>query len=199
MNKLIGLCAALAFHSGAAHAATEREDAAAVLRTVIGVEAEGLRSWSSGPVACVDPVIGEATSDLFRSRRRAASEATRRDPSVTPIIFDFRQGWLPDGRRVEQDPVAARELADAVAAIVAGEARPLSVSRVEPDWLTAPFRLCNQAELGLLTLSAPAIHGDLAFVSVEFDCVLCGHGVDYALRRRDSGWEIVAELTRWVS
>ena len=187
MNKLLAFCAAAAFLSGAAHAASEREDAAAVLRTVIRVEAEGLRSWSNGPVACVSPTIEEATSDLFRSRHRRRVEV------------HFRWGRLPDGRHIELEPTEVRQLADAVAAIVAEDPRPPSFGTVASDWLTSPFRLCDQERLGLLSLSSPAFHGDLAFVAVEFECALCGHGIDYALRRRDGRWEIVAELTRWVS
>lgn len=99
----------------------------------------------------------------------------------------------------ELEPGEARLLADAVAAIVAEDGRPPLVRKLRSGWLTPPFRLCSRKKFGLLSLSSPAIRGDLAFVSVEWDCVLCGHGVDYALRRRGGGWEIISENTRWVS
>ena len=99
----------------------------------------------------------------------------------------------------ELEPSEAKMLADAVAAIAARDRTAPLVTRLKSDWLSAPFRLCNRKRFGLLSLSSPAIHGDIAFVSLDFDCVLCGHGVDYALRRRADGWKIISENIRWVS
>ena len=201
--KSLLLAAAMILASGPALARTEREDAVDVLRVVIQAEAEGLRSWSSGPAACASPVIAESTFDDRRRAAQPASGSESADPAQRPIprvrFLMRRQPGGPEGPMTEPEAREARDLADAVEAIVAGERKAPLVTRLESAWMIPPFRLCDEKRLGLLQLTSPVISGDLAFVSAEFDCALCGHGIDFALRRRGKAWVIVGENMRWVS
>ena len=126
-----------------------------------------------------------------------ANPVERTEPAVAflyrPIPGD------PNGRTVKLEPDEIRRLADAVEAVAAGKGERPVVTKLRSEWMTAPFRLCDREEWGLLHLSAPVIYGDIAFVSVTFDCALCGHGIDFALWRRKGTWRIMAEHVRWVS
>ena len=205
MKALFPLFSVLALSSGPAFAATQREDAASILRVVIRQEADDLRSWSAGPVACARPAIEESTFDGLRLTQDqptgppSGSPVLVQEPVLVAVAFQYRrQPDDPDGRMAELEPDEKRELADAVAAIAAEHGRPPLVTKLRSAWLTPPFRLCNRKKFGLLRLSSPVIRGDLAFVSVEWDCVMCGHGIDYALRRRDEGWQIISQSVRWM-
>lgn len=92
-------------------------------------------------------------------------------------------------------------LSKAAATIVQAPPRP-STARI--DWKSVPWRLQGWGWLGYcgstLSLTAPAFHGDLAFVETSHVCGgLCGYGWIYALRRREDEWTIVAEAMTWVS
>ena len=61
-----------------------------------------------------------------------------------------------------------------------------------------PFCGESQARANL-SLSAPFISGDLAFVETGYECgALCGNGYLYALRRGANGWSIVGVAWTWV-
>ena len=49
-------------------------------------------------------------------------------------------------------------------------------------------------------LSAPAFAGDAAFVAVDYLCgTSCGDGSLYALRRRETHWEVVGVADTWIN
>jgi hypothetical protein len=193
--------AALALSSSPAPAATEGGEGAAIIGAVVRLEAESLRSWSDGPVACASPTVEGSTFEWLERKRDEAAAAESRPRLEEPVIA-FRYGPTPgdpDGRMIELEPDEQQRLAEAVDAIAAGNGERPPLAKLRSEWLTPPFRLCDQEEVGLLELSSPVIYGDFAFVSVEFDCAMCGHGIDFALRRRGKAWVIVAENMRWVS
>ncbi len=194
MKRLVPLFAALALTPGPALAATDGENAAAIIRIVIRREAKDLRSWSEGPIACARSVIKEST---FAGLRRPSGHPVQVGSNRVQLALPF--AFFPGRRMSEAEVAEARKVAQAVEAIADGAGRRPPVTKLRSEWLTLPFRLCNRERYGLLELSSPVFSGDYAFVSLEWDCVLCGHGLDYALKRRGKKWVIVDSNVRWQS
>jgi hypothetical protein len=139
-------------------------------------------------------VIKESTfAGLRRPSGQPVQVGSNRVQPALPFAFFSRP------QMSEAEAAEARKIAQAVEAIADGAGRRPSVTRLRSEWLTLPFRLCNQERYGLLELSSPVFSGDYAFVSVEWNCVLCGHGLDLALKRRGKKWVIVDTNVRWQS
>ncbi|WP_395614274.1 hypothetical protein [Allosphingosinicella sp.] len=75
-----------------------------------------------------------------------------------------------------------------------------SVERIEANWLPTGFSFCAGARYEApLEFSAPVIVDDLAFVTLDFRCPLCGRGMLYAFQRRAGGWALLAWTEQWIS
>jgi hypothetical protein len=181
----------------------KRQEAISVLRAVVAREAQDYGDIPGDVVPCVKPTIQETTfGHTSMVRMRLAPPATLQAPDIFA-----GPSWLPHWQRlnvdadriydVEEDEQQALSTA---AAEVARDSDPPILNRVDKAWLEAPYRLCGSGDgTPSLEVTSPGIAGDLAFVSVSFDCVLCGHGRTYALRRIGPRWRIVAEVLTWVS
>lgn len=210
MRALSILALLAASPAAAAGGPSGGDDAVAIVRAVIAAEAAGYGNIPGDVVPCLIPTTAGSTFDGRRELRGRLAQTMARpgaDPSLRRNYEDASSlyGWQkisaadPD-RLVLPPPTELRSLADAVAAIVAGPVPPLAIRRIEVGWLTPPYRLCGRRHRPpTLSLSSPVIRGDLAFVGAEFDCVMCGHGMTYALRRTGTGWAIIAEVTHWES
>ncbi len=175
-----------------------------------------------GPPPCVPRRVTSAT---FAGRRAARVAEGRKSKAVRPpeassptarIVLRPEDVALslshPAWRKLAEEgrgyfefagPLAASEMRvfdEAEDMLRAGPDPPRLVRRIDPAWLRAPLALCTgDPRRPRLNVAAPAILRDLAFVDVDFDCVLCGQGVLLALRRTDQGWAIVAGAQEWVS
>ncbi|PCG10164.1 hypothetical protein COA17_01495 [Sphingomonas ginsenosidimutans] len=81
-------------------------------------------------------------------------------------------------------------------------AQPRDFGKVDAGWLALGQRLGTAATCGfpVLTLSAVARRGDIAFVEVGISGgPLSGAGEIWALRRTPDGWRTVARRRTWVS
>jgi hypothetical protein len=115
----------------------------------------------------------------------------RRPAAVNRGYFDRE----PDLPRIEE-----LRLSTAERAVLVAPRQPRRVRRVASAWLRPPLAFCAGDPMQpWLEFNAPAIHGDLAFVEVDFQCVLCGQGTSLALRRSGGQWRIVAVALRWMS
>lgn len=155
--------------------------------------------------------------DEQRESLRSALKWPSRNPEEARLKEDTVRGysnawfsWRKPGTAVAYgfesgSPLSEPEslqLSRAAAAIVNAPPRPSSIARI--DWKSIPWRLQGWGWFGYcgatLTLTAPAFHGDFAFVETTHVCGgLCGYGWIYALRRREDEWTIVAEAMTWVS
>lgn len=199
----------IAAASGAGGGATPAGEAAAILKVVIKREAHDYGDIPGDVRPCVQSRLAEPT---FDSLRRGIAHPPRinlpRAGVLTAADFGPPSPEYPWNKLDPRDPTRLkrldaaehRELTSAVARIVKRGKLPPVARAVDASSLSAPFDRCaRDGQLPRLQLSAPDVAGDLAFVQAEFDCVLCGHGSLYALRRRANGWEIVAEWTDWMS
>jgi hypothetical protein len=119
--------------------------------------------------------------------------------------FDWRHP-APLGERgfegaPQLDPAQARELDDAARGIIAAERSQGGPSAMDLAGIPPSLRGVGiLRRCSTLTLTAPVLVGDLAFVETSYVCGgLCGNGGLYALRRRDGRWRLAAIAFTWVS
>jgi hypothetical protein len=97
------------------------------------------------------------------------------------------------------DSEQAAELSAAIWPLLSSES--VEVGSSELGAIPPPLRVGVSAGCGAsLTLTAPALHGDLAFVETSYVCGgLCGNGWLYALRRHGTEWRLIAIAFTWIS
>ncbi|HEY0311466.1 MAG TPA: hypothetical protein VGC56_03130 [Allosphingosinicella sp.] len=184
-------------------------EAAAILEVVIRSEARDYGDIPGDVRPCVQSILAEPTFDSLR-RSIAHPPKINLPPGGVLTAADFGppSAEYPWDKLDPRDPTKLkrldaaeqRELTSAVSRILKRGKLPPVARAVYPSSLAPPFARCKRdGQLPRLRLSAPDLAGELAFVQAEFECVLCGHGTLYALRRGTSGWEIVAEWTNWMS
>ena len=132
----------------------------------------------------------------------AAPEA--RPPRVEP----------PPGQRErrERRRIPPRELPAPLAPELAGELDALraeagrstaspALAAIDAGSIPSPLRMLRQdSSCWQLHLTAPAFAGDAAFVAVDYLCgTSCGDGSLYALRRRETHWEVVGVADTWIN
>lgn len=191
--------------AGPGSPAIEQRETADILRTVIAREAKLYGKLPGDVQPCVTPVINKTTFDELRrhsgpqNQVEMASDRIPIDP--TWHLFPWHVAVTGNEKRsVALDKPLLERLGAGVSNIVARpESAPL-VDHVSAGWLSAPYKICEKSDAyPRLELSAPAVDGDFAFVDVDFECVLCGHGTTYVLQRTRSHWKIIASYTSWVS
>jgi hypothetical protein len=164
-------------------------DAREVLRTVLATQLQSLADESRS--LCISRQL-RAANIRFELGGRPA----RTHPYAWWGFGDLRSGSLELADRLpplQEARVQASERA-------AWTAASSHVRQIEPSWLRAPLRFCPaHFAYRHLELTEPVIVGQLAFVSVNFQCALCGVGTLLALRRTSSGWETFASTTQWQS
>lgn len=166
-------------------------DARTVLRTVLAFEARVQQRSDHRPPLCI-------------SRRLSAAHVPfnheRQPPRTRPYdwwrLADVHPGYIHLTDRLsplEEARVQASERA-------AWLSLSSQVRGIESRWLRSPLHFCAPGFPSQhLEVSEAVIVGDFAFVSVDFQCGLCGVGTLLALRRTASGWQIVAGTTQWQS
>jgi hypothetical protein len=107
-------------------------------------------------------------------------------------LFDPEGPALPAAQRRQLSAVAGRAMASRAKARLA---------RIEPGWIPAPLQaLVRSGCPSTITLSAPAIQDELAFVVVVNICGDDCAGSDlHAFRRERGAWRPVATLPLWVT
>lgn len=105
------------------------------------------------------------------------------------------------GRYIDPQMRDLEAIANAMRAIAADGEGGAQSRPVEPQWIPSPLRPCGEGDASRpLTVTAPAIRGDIGFVRVPLTCPVCGgHETIYALRRSSMGWTIVARTLLWIS
>jgi hypothetical protein len=169
-------------------------DAREILQTVLALEARVQERSDYNPTPCVSRQINPAHVRGHQIPGRPARTRPYRWFGLAAVhdgYIDMTSLLAPP----EQARIQAAELK--AGAVPSGHGL---VRRLESDWLGPPLRFCPRGyPYQHLELSSPVIGGDTAFVSVDFQCGICGQGVLLALRRSTSGWEIVAGTEQWVS
>lgn len=186
-------------------------DVDAIVRATLASSAQ-IHSREPGR-PCIEAQVRGIALERMRSDMQAAAERDPREHAareqvrrgeVTPRYPWMRPSAAPGewATRTPLDPDTARPLTAALFNILlASDAPPRVVETVAGVTLPAGLRLCG-TERGqrALTLSSPVIRGDVAFVETGYVCGgLCGFGLLYALRRTETGWEIVSVVGTWVS
>jgi len=188
-------------------------DAQAVLAAVLAQEA-AVRGPEGGAQTCVAAALagppvapgGESGLALDRAVRIFFQWHALPPPAVV------RPPPPPDGpgrprrRRIEPIPPplplapALAERLNGLREQAAGAPLPAGTVRVDAAAVPAPLHLQRPDEdCALLTLSAPAIAGDSAFVEVGFVCgTVCGNGSLYAVERREGRWQVVGIADLWI-
>jgi hypothetical protein len=97
-------------------------------------------------------------------------------------------------------PELASEL-DTLRAEASRSTATAAPTTIDAGSIPAPMRVLRQDEsCWQLHLSAPAFAGDAAFVAVDYLCgTSCGDGSLYALRRRETHWEVVGVADTWIN
>lgn len=171
-------------------------DTQAILRLVVVDQARIHRNSPFG-TTCVRPETSGMALDDNRERHRQFGDRGPPEYPWTRAVERPADAWT-DGSPLAAEE--ARPLSDAAAQIIREGQSPSATERISIDWIGS-LRFCGNARsLPYLAFSAPAIRGDVAFVDVGMTCGgLCGQGLLYALRRRESGWVIVSAIGTWVS
>jgi hypothetical protein len=122
-----------------------------------------------------------------------------RPPRANPYHW-FRDSASGDRRGEPVPPAEEARIHAAERTAWTVPAEPRSVARLDARWLQPSFRFCTGTGSEVpLEFSAPVNVGDLAFVSVDYWCVMCGRGMLFALERRATGWALLAWTEQWVS
>lgn len=151
-----------------------------------------------------DVARGEANLARFPDHRQlcvAPALAASRALAVEAVQTAGRDAeWLADGQGRVLTAAERQQLSAAAGPVLASLA-PARVARVEPDWIPAPLQpLADHGCRSAITLSAPAIRDELAFVVVASVCGDNCAGSDLrALRREGDGWRPFATLPLWVT
>lgn len=174
---------------------------ASVLRAILAHHAGNLHlphRLPAGRTICVaprltaPPLSGRLDAIRRQAQTHLAQGAEPAAPAPPATIIDEqvrRELWLgnPRGDTAEGKPVV-----DAAYALAATPA-PAGPASIDRAWLSGGERLddsdsCREH----LTLSRPAIKGDIAFVEVDHKCgALCGLQATILLRRRGDGdWRV---------
>jgi hypothetical protein len=97
-------------------------------------------------------------------------------------------------------PDLASEL-DALRAEASRSTTTPALTAIDAGSIPEPLRVLRQDEsCWQLHLSAPAFAGDAAFVAIDYLCgTSCGDGSLYALRRRETHWEVVGVADTWIN
>jgi hypothetical protein len=97
------------------------------------------------------------------------------------------------------DAAQGAMLSAAIQPLVSGG--PVVVGQAELGPIPAPLRAGVSPGCGArLTLTAPVVSGNLAFVETSYDCGgLCGNGWLYALRHEHGQWRLLAIAFTWIS
>ena len=189
------------------------DDAQAVLGAVLAQEA-AVRGPEGGAQTCVASALagppvapgGESGLALDRAVRIYFQWHALPPPAVV------RPPPPPDGpgrprrRRIEPIPPplplapALAERLNALREEAAGAPVPARTTQVDAAAVPAPLHLQRPDEdCALLTLSAPAIAGEAAFVEVGYVCgTVCGNGSLYAVERREGRWQVVGIADLWI-
>lgn len=152
-----------------------------------------------------------ADQEAERNRPSAPPpQAAANDPIVvrevrfSPGGFDWfrprrtRDGYF--GGRAHLSRAEDKAVTEAAVRIIRSAEQSDSIRTIDPAWLQKPLLLCeDDPEQPYLLFSSPAISGDFAFVTVDFQCVMCGQGVILSLKRERGRWTIVAADQQWVS
>lgn len=181
-------------------------DPGPVLSRVIASEA---RIHGAEPPLCLqrkiaEPAFADRRNTLVGLRRDSSPGAERMRVAAASGEYDWTVPSAKPGEaatKTKLDAEQARALSAAAAAIIAEPAASPAVAAVDARWLAAPLHFCSgDGQLPRVYVSAPAFRGDIAFVETGFVCGgLCGNGLLYALRRRETGWEIVSVVDIWIS
>jgi len=163
-----------------------------------------------GPV-CFDPLLRGAGLEKFGDTLRLARE----EPSLRPIVDRIYAGqaidWVApvsDGKFFTPlDEALKRRLAGPFAAVLARQHSNMPpVQRVRSDFIPDSLLYQLGATLAdpncaaVVTISAPSIEGDFAFLEVEQRCgPTCGVGSILAFQHNASGWVVVGWAETWVS
>jgi len=189
------------------------QNAQAALAAVLAQEA-AVRGPEGGAQTCVAAALagppaapgGESGLALDRAVRIFFQWHALPPPAVV------RPPPPPDGpgrirrRRIEPIPpppplaAALAERLNALREEAAGAPAPAGARQIDAAAVPAPLHLQRPDEdCALLTLSAPAIAGDAAFVEVGYVCgTVCGNGSLYALERREGRWQVVGIADLWI-
>jgi len=141
------------------------------------------------------------------SRPGNASDETRRRQYLADHehrVFEWRSP-LPVGHGPDDvlppplDAAQAAQLSAAIWPLLAAETVVGGPS--ELGAIPAPLRPgLSPGCRASLTLTAPALAGDLAFVETSYVCGgLCGNGWLYAVRRDGAEWRLIAIAFTWIS
>jgi hypothetical protein len=211
MRSLLPLASLLA--ACANDAPPTANDAAAVVSLAVRTEAGAFASDWPGPVCVQREIDGRAFDER---RREIANWASPAYAGSTPKAevdrrlaafsaqqyhwrpFDAPGGW---GSKITLDPGLAHRLDAAAGEIVRKAPEPALVKSIDPQSLPPRVRFCTpEIRQPNLSVSAPAFHGNVAFVETGFVCGgLCGNGLLFALRRTNRGWEVAGVADTWVS
>lgn len=201
MKILFALAAAAGLQ--AAPAPTARDDAEAAMRaTLVRAAQMYVNDHPEADRPCVRTEVTSVAFEPWRVTIRDQDATARRSPPKrlpgggrVKEAFD----WSVGGRSLTA--VEAIPLTEALG-IVRARAEPLPklVGAIDPAWLPAGIKACPpKAHWRVLTFSSPTVVGDIAFVTTEYICPLCGRGGILALRRTASGWAPWAFELEWIS
>ena len=166
------------------------DDARAALRAALTLPDDSYRRVSGNRPCIVQETVPQHVQLPSFGRRRLRT-------IPYPWYHDVGRS---DGRGERLMAAAETRVQDAERTAWTVPAEPRSVERIEAGWLPADFPFCTGTGYEApLEFSAPVIVGDVAFVTVDFQCPLCGRGMLYAFQRRRAGWVLLAWTEQWVS
>lgn len=162
-----------------------------VLRAVIAIQARNYGAGFTG----IRPCVSATTTPQHVRGRSHPGHPARANPYSWYHLVGRRDGR---GERVPATEEARIQVAERAAWAVPAE--PRSIERINASWLPATFQFCTGTGYQVpLEFSAPVIIGDLAFVSVDYQCIMCGRGMLLALERRSTDWALLAWTEQWIS
>jgi hypothetical protein len=180
---------------------------------------EAMLDYEAGTARSPDPVciathtLGMAFDEQRREIRQLLGEARSRPPRTPEEVQRWRSSmdWArhrtlewqqipsPSKGPPSVDPALAAELSEAAGRLAATDVGTTPREALGP--LPASLRPEGAPGCrGVLTLSAAAELGDLAFVETISSCgPLCGSGTVYALRHGLRGWRPIAVAQTWIA
>jgi hypothetical protein len=151
---------------------------------------------ASEECAVIDVHLGEATGRLLEKSWHDATVNLERYADLThenpiPKTIDIRRLQSPSAAKIARLQIAAsRQNIDLIAPsglAIADVRKRISLHRDMPAHHMRIY-------------SAPWVTGDIAFIEVGLICGdLCGRGENYALRKTDGRWRVIAVQPSWVS
>jgi hypothetical protein len=111
------------------------------------------------------------------------------------------QAVLDDARARWQGVIPC--ISDKFRAFGEGPEIPERISRTAD--LRSPFLICRSTHLSassgdrFLTVSQPKISGNVAIVSLDYSCPICGHGELYTIQKMDGRWGVTGRQQTWIS